>query len=321
MPASASIPVTRAKCGASFPASTPVPQPTSMAARRWGGRFRRIQPWKCSLWFHGWRALTRSSHRRAPASTGLALSLTSTADSLPKSARACLCGSVHPDRPPPGTQTTALCTACAMPYKGNSSTTDRRISRDGRDQRISPYVTAPPESDLPAEYARRTARPNTRADWRRSSSFACTRSPDLTSGRCLVDLNATGLAGVTARPEPRRAHPPASAWPGWSPGVPQSPWMCSMPARAAPGHDLVESGLSALQSAGHMPMCRAARLDRAGRSCANRCRRRPWRCEPFRSSCGRDRMRAGPHRGPCLRCAGTPSTSCLRRGRQVLALW
>jgi hypothetical protein len=42
-----------------------------------------------------------------------------------------------------------------------------------------------------AEYARRTARPNTRADWRRSSSFACTQSPDLTSGHCLIDLNAT----------------------------------------------------------------------------------------------------------------------------------
>ena len=104
-------------------------------------------------------------------------------------------------------------------------------------------------------------------------------------------------------------------------GCRSHPWMCSMPARAAPGYDMVESGLSALQSAGHMPMCRAARLDRAGRSRANRCRRRPWRCEPFRSSCGRDRMRAGPHRGPCLRCAGTPSTSCFRRGRQVLALW
>jgi hypothetical protein len=42
-------PVTRAKCGASFPASAPVPQPTSTAARRRAGRLRRIQPWKCSL--------------------------------------------------------------------------------------------------------------------------------------------------------------------------------------------------------------------------------------------------------------------------------
>ena len=49
-----------------------------------------------------------------------------------------------------------------------------------------------------AEYARRTARPNTGAGWRRSSSFACTQSPDLTSGHCLIDPNATGLAGATA---------------------------------------------------------------------------------------------------------------------------
>jgi len=49
MPASASIPETPAKCGASFPASTPVPQPTSTAARRRAGRLPRIQPWKCSL--------------------------------------------------------------------------------------------------------------------------------------------------------------------------------------------------------------------------------------------------------------------------------
>jgi hypothetical protein len=180
---------------------------------------------------------------------------------------------------------------------------------------------AGPPSSLSPKYARRAARPNARADWRRSSSCACTRSPDLTSGHCLIDLGATGLAGATAgQNRAVRTGRPAPGLAGVA-GCRSHPGMCSMPARAAPGHDLAESGLSALQSAGHMPMCRAARLDRAGRSCANRCRRRPWRCEPFRSSCGRDRMRAGPHRGPCLRCAGTPSTSCLRRGRQVLALW
>ena len=57
----------------------------------------------------------------------------------------------------------------------------------------------------------------------------------------------------------------------------------------------------------------------AGRSYPNRCRCRLWRCELFPSSCGRDLMRAVPHRLRCLRCAATPSSTCPRRGRQALA--
>jgi hypothetical protein len=108
IPPSASIPVTCAKCRASFWTSTPVPQPTSNAPPRRAGRLRRTQPWKCSLWFHGRRRLTRSNQPRTLTSAGLVPVRTSTSPSLPGATPTSTAADTNQDRCRLNDQITAI---------------------------------------------------------------------------------------------------------------------------------------------------------------------------------------------------------------------
>ena len=163
MPASMSVPVTRAARGQRSGEYTRAAADVhGGAARRRAGRLPRIQPRKCSSRSHRWRAPAWSSRRWALASAGFALPLTFMPGSLPRVRGTRIRHS--PSRVMPGSSRTPGSRLRAA----SASARRQELRQPGRVQSRSPAPLARPRHINPAyapdtndhrlsEHSRRTA--------------------------------------------------------------------------------------------------------------------------------------------------------------------